>query len=57
MKRLAANGLQTLDEEHGRKRSAANLVRDVPLVLFDPDRRELVGKVRVAQVAPLQFGL
>jgi len=55
MHSVAPNGFHALNEEHGGKAAASDLVRDVPVGFLDADDRELLGQVGVATVPFLEL--
>ena len=51
MKGVDADRLHALEEEHGRKAAAVDLVRQIALGFLDAGRGQLVGKILVAEAA------
>lgn len=57
MDRRAADSFHALHEKDGGEGSAPDFIGEVALVVLDIDRRELLGQVRVAEIATGQLGL
>ena len=53
---MAADRVHALHEENGRERAARNFVRDVALVVFDPDDAEAICQIAVTEITPFEFG-
>ena len=52
---MAADRRKTLDKIDRRETAAGNLVRDVPFVVLDANGFQLLRKISIADIAPLQL--
>jgi len=48
---------KALKKEDGREASPPDLVRDISLIVFDPDGGQALSQIGIAQVPALQFDL